>query len=56
VTRCYPPHPALSPTGGEDTGEGAYTSNRSITFAILNRTLVSFICIPKAGFFILRAG
>jgi hypothetical protein len=37
VTRCHPPHPALSPTGGEDTGEGAYTCNRSITYAILVR-------------------
>jgi hypothetical protein len=26
---------AYTPTGGEDTGEGAYTCNRSITYAVL---------------------
>jgi hypothetical protein len=36
VMRYHPPHPALSPTGGEDKGEGTYVCNRSIAYAKLN--------------------
>jgi hypothetical protein len=37
VIRCHLPHPALSSTGGEDTGEEAYVCNHSIAYEKLKK-------------------